>query len=214
MNCKTWVIKTFHYFCAINNTGFLALLIVKNLWDNEAVANLLLFNLGSTIAYWTIGITLLGESKISKTFKNIFTPSLIVLFLALFLVVTGINANIPGMVYKVAESGGNIALPLMLILIGAVLYPFPRINDVRDLAYLSVTRLILLPCISVFIINLLPLDYDIKKIIYVAALMPAGVTASILTRKYGGDPDFASKGSVITTICSIITIPIGLSLLL
>jgi predicted permease len=49
--------RTFLYFCAVNNYGFLPVVIVQNLWGGTAMlANLFFLTLGSTIATWTVGV--------------------------------------------------------------------------------------------------------------------------------------------------------------
>ncbi|OGV74057.1 MAG: hypothetical protein A3K19_04640 [Lentisphaerae bacterium RIFOXYB12_FULL_65_16] len=45
------------------------------------------------------------------------------------------------------------------------------------------------------------------------ALVPLPVSASIVTRRYGGSPDFAARAAVLTTLASIVTIPAALLLL-
>ena len=92
-------------------------------------------------------------------------------------------------------------------------YPFPKIIQKRTLAYLSFVRLILLPAAIILIIYFLPIPAGTKKIPYIVALMPVPVSSSIMVHRYGGDPDFASRGAVVTTVVSIITIPLSLLLL-
>jgi predicted permease len=113
----------------------------------------------------------------------------------------------------VADMVGRAAVPCILILIGASLYPFPGIHGKRDLAYLVFVRLFLLPLLFVSVLWMLPVAQDVRNIALVVALMPASVSSTILTRRYGGDPDFAARSAVVTTIASILTVPAWLYLL-
>ena len=212
-NKKPDFVKTFHHFCAVNNFGFLPIIIVYNLWGEIALARLFFFNLGSSIGFWTIGVALLGNSKLHKSYKSIITPTVVALFLALLLSITELNTYIPDIVLKISSTVGAAAIPCMLILIGASLYPFPVMKDKRDLAYLSLLRLILLPFLFIILVKLLPLNEDVKNIAYIVSLMPAAVTSTVLTRRYGGDPDFAAQAAVITTLLSIITVTLGLTII-
>ena len=207
------LIKTFHHCCAINNCGYLPILIVMKLWGTAGLANLFFFNLGSNIAYWTIGIGLLGESNIRSTAKNLLTPSLIALFLALVLSLTKLNLFIPNIALRICGSAGSASIPISLILIGASMYPFPSIRDKRDLMYLTFVRLVLLPALMIFLIWLLPVSADIKNIAFIVTLMPTAMSSMLLTRRFGGDSDFAARAAIITTTVSIVTIPLGLWLL-
>ncbi len=204
------LVKTFHHFCAINNYGFLPLIIVQNLMGTPAIALLFFFNLGSNIGYWTVGVALLGESDLRKAARNIVNPSIIALFIALGLSLTGFKAYVPAVIMKITGSAGAAAIPCMLILIGASIYPFPRLLQAGPLAYLCVVRLAILPAAFVALITALPLAADVRRIALIVALMPASVSSTIITRRYGGDPDFAARAAVLTTILSIFTVPLGL----
>ena len=134
--------KTFHHFCAVNNYVFLPIIIIQSIWGEPALAKFFFFNLGSTIGYWTIGVGLLGgEANVKKAIKNILSPTLVALFLALLLSMTGLSRFVPEVLLKISGSAGAIAVPLILILIGASMYPFPALHHKRDLAYLSLVRL-------------------------------------------------------------------------
>lgn len=204
--------KTFHHFCAISNYGFLPILILGDLWGGPAIAKLFFFNLGTEIGFWTIGIGTLS-GKIKGEVKNLISPNIIVLIFALTITLSGLSRFIPDIVLQITDRASVVPVPLMLILVGAGMYPFPKMLQKRDLAYLSFVRLILLPACLILIIYFLPIPMETKKIPYIVALMPVPVSSSIMTHRFGGDADFAARGAVVTTILSIITIPLSLLLL-
>ncbi|MDA0989755.1 MAG: AEC family transporter [Verrucomicrobia bacterium] len=65
--------RTFHHFCATNNFGFLPIIIVQQLWGTGALADLFIFNLGSSVGYWTIGVGLLGDRRQNSVMRNLIT---------------------------------------------------------------------------------------------------------------------------------------------
>ncbi len=169
--------------------------------------------LGCSVGYWTIGVGLLGGSNLKQGLKSMLTPTLLALFLALTLSISGLSAYVPDILVKLSSTVGAAALPLMLLLIGASMYGAPLMMHKRDLAYLPFVRLILLPALIIFIIQRLPLSNTVYNIVLIVSLMPVAVTSNILVRRYGGSPDFAAAAAVVTTLVSIITIPIGCMLL-
>ena len=207
------VVKTFHHFCAINNYGFLPIIIVQSLWGETGLANLFVFNLGSTVGYWTIGIGLLGEADWRKTARKIFSSNLIAVALALAVCLSGAKSHVPEVLLRITGSAGSATVPLMLLLIGASLYPLPSIRNKFDVAYITAVRLALLPFLAILILTALPLDRDVRNIAVIVALMPATVSSTIITRRYGGSPDYAARVAVVTTILSMVTIPVALTLL-
>jgi hypothetical protein len=102
----------------------------------------------------------------------------------------------------------------MLLLIGASLYDSKKVfENKRDIIYLSFIRLILIPLLSILLLWLLPLPDDAYRVAFVVAIMPVSVSTVVLTRKYGGSPDLAGQAALITTIASIISIPLLMMLI-
>jgi predicted permease len=57
------------------------------------------------------------------------------------------------------------------------------------------------------------LPTDVYAIAVIIALMPLAASSVIYTRIFGGEPDYAASSSLVTTIASIVTIPLALWLL-
>jgi hypothetical protein len=204
------VVQTFHYFCAINNFGFLPIVIVQNTWGETALAHLFIFNLGSQIGLWTLGVGLLGGKTRARTIQNALSPSLVALILALGICLADLQERVPKLVLEIARSGGSASVPLILILVGATLYRTPIKGGIRDIAYLGFVRLVLLPVLMIAMLFLLPLPPAVYPICLVVALMPVSVSATVLTRRYGGSPAFAATAALLTTLASLATVPLGL----
>lgn len=201
------LVRTFHHFCAINNYSFLPLVILANIFGEKSLVYLFLLNVGSSAGYWSIGVWLLDEGgNRREQLKNIFNPNLIALALAILTVLCGWSHYIPAVVIKAADTGGKAAMPCILILIGASIYPFPPLTNKRVLAYLALVRLGALPALYVAALYWLPLDPMVRAVSLIVALMPASVSSTIITRRYGGDPDFAGQAAVSTTVLSVASV--------
>ena len=213
-NQKPDLQKTFHHFCAVNNFGFLPIIIINNLWGQEMVANLFLLNAGSNLAYWTIGVGLLGESNLKSKLKKLITPSFIAVIIAIIFAFTGLQPKIPHFAWSAFTTVGNASVPCMLIIVGASLYPLPKISKKFELSYLLACRLVFIPLIYIVLIYFIPFDIETRKLSLILSLMPAALTSAVLTRIYGGDTEFAVQAVIFSTILSIITIPAWIYLLI
>lgn len=205
--------RTFHHFCAVNNFGFLPLIIAENLWGGEGLARVFFLNLGSNIGYWTIGIGLLGGDLRSAA-RNMFSPMLLTLLTSLGLAVAGGGAWVPGLIVDTAGLAGQAAVPLMLIVIGASLSAEGLRDHPRDMVYLTVVRLGLIPAVLLAILWHLPLAEDVRQLSAVVAIMPVAVSTVVITRRYGGSPDFAVRAALVTTVSALATVPLTLAWLL
>ncbi|MBN2643757.1 MAG: AEC family transporter [Victivallales bacterium] len=205
--------ETFHHFCIVNNYIFLPLIVISNLWGETYEPLLFLFNVGSTIGLWTIGIGVLTGSDLKRAVKNILSPNLLAVFLGF--IVVWLQIPLPGVVLKVANKSGGAAVPLILLLIGATLWGNIKniFDDKWDICYLTLCRLILIPLINIWIIKMIPMPLDIYRVAFVVSIMPVSVNTSVLTLRYGGNPELAGQAAVITTVVSIVTIPLLLYLL-
>lgn len=134
--------------------------------------------------------------------------------LSTFLSLSGWKTHIPHVLMSICSSVGKAAVPCYLITVGAGAYPFPSLRPRGLLAYLAVVRLVVLPALIVSIVRLLSLPRDVRSIAFVVALMPTAIGSATLARRYDGDPDFAGAAAVVTTIASLVTVPIGLALII
>ncbi|MBN2650839.1 MAG: AEC family transporter [Spirochaetales bacterium] len=200
--------RTFRHICAVNNFGFLPIILLPRLWGDQAVADLFVLNMGSYLASWTIGIALLGESHITAILKKMLSPTLIALVLALASVFFGLEKKIPIFFVDVCSELGASTVQLMLVLVGATLYQ-TKINFRQwDLWYVSILRVLVIPGISLLIIAALGLDFRLFRVVAILAIMPAAATSAVMTRTYGGDPEYAASVVLLTTLLSIGTIPL------
>ena len=203
--------RTLHHLCAVNNAIFLPVIIVDNLWGEAAVANLFFFSLGAALGLWTIGVALLGGGHtLGQLLRHLLTPTQIALLVALTLCLSEATAAIPGIVQQTTAFVGDAAIPIVLFLVGASLYPLPVFQP-RGLILLGTClRLIGIPLVLTVILQQLPLVDDVYNMAVVNAFMPAAAISTILTYRFGGDPQLAAGTVVTTTLLALVTVPLGL----
>jgi malate permease and related proteins len=199
---------TFHHFCAVNNYVFLPLIILQSLWGDKYVALLLIMNIGSTLGFWTVGVGILSGGCIKRTLKNIFSINLLTVVLALSFCF--LKIPVPELAANVFSKIGGAAVPLMLIIIGAAIWNSAHhlLKNKWDIIYLSLIRLIIIPLILVSILKLLPLPLEVFRVVFVVSIMPVSSSAVVFMRRFGGNPDLAAQAAVVTTLLSILTIPL------
>ena len=208
------VVRTFLYFCAVNNYGYLPIVIVQNLWGGQAMlANLFFLTLGSTIATWTVGVGVLGGTDIKQMVRNLLTPNLLATVAAILVSWAGWGHYIPRVVGHILVSAGSASVPMMLVLAGASLFKPAAWRISWQVVYVTLVRLFILPACAVVVLRLIPLPSDVYAISVIVALMPLAVSSVIYTRIFGGEPDFAASSSLVTTLVAIITVPIALWML-
>jgi hypothetical protein len=206
-------LRTFHHICAINNYVFLPIIVLANIWGERHVALILVMNVGSTIGFWTIGIlTLTGHSDWKDMLKSLFSVNIGAVALALAVCFLGIP--VPSAIGNAAKNLGDMSVPFMLLLIGVALAQNFRhvFTNAFDILWLSAVRLVLLPLIIVLLLKLLPLPAEVFQVAFVVALMPAASSSVLVARRYGGSSEMAGQAIIVTTLLSLVTIPVMMNL--
>ncbi|MDB6069587.1 MAG: hypothetical protein JWL81_758 [Verrucomicrobiales bacterium] len=202
--------RTFVHLCAMNNFIYLPIFIIQNSLPPGALADFFVFNLGSTIGFWTIGIfTLGGVTDWRRTLRHLISPPLLSMFLAIGLAWSGARGWLPASFLAVCRNTGSLSVPLMLIIIGATLQGAFRRDQTRDLVFITVLRLVVLPILYIAIIKALPLPPDLELLAVIVALMPTSAVSPVMARLYGGVPAFASAATLVTHLASLVTVPLA-----
>lgn len=202
--------KSFVFLNLVINYSFLPITIIFLTHGNAGLTLLFIHNIGCSIMHWTLGVHTLAEKSISsKTalLKIFFTPGTIAI--AIGIAGSFFRAHIPEFVTSTLSIVGQATIPIALIVAGGVIANVPMHikKDLRELGLLVFTRMLVLPAIGIGIINLFDLPELARQVALTVAIMPSASTAPIFVQIYGGNTSFATKGFVITTLCSLVTIP-------
>lgn len=192
-----------------SNCGFMAIPLLSAAVGSDGVfygsAYLAVF----TILNWTHGICLysgsLKEISIKRILKN---PGIIGTVIAIILFVAGIKLP-----YVIGESVSYIAAlntPLAMIVTGAYLtkVDFKKALKNTSIYGVSVLRLVVIPIIAVIIAKLAGIEPLIAKSVLISAACPTAAIAALFATKYNLDSTYAAEAVSVTTILSVITIPL------
>lgn len=155
-----------------------------------------------------------GDDKRKFNIKDVLNTGVIAAIIALIIFLFGIN--VPGVVQEVLSMIGEITIPLSMILIGSSLALIPLkyvFSDIK-IYLISFIKLIVMPAITYFIARLFTSDNFLIAQLTIATALPAGSMIVMLTTQYKGNVKTASVGVFITTVLSVITIPLMVYLLL
>ena len=209
--------RTFVHIASVNNFGFLPIYIIANLieaglMDVEMLALLFVFNLGSMVGFWTIGVITLSGGASKEIARNLLSPSLVAILVAIGIAHFGGKEWMPEIIMKTAKAAGGVSVPLMLIITGATLRGAFRQERIRDVAYTTAVRNLIIPGMCIVLASYLPFSNNARFLWTVVAVMPAAATTPIMARVYGGSVEFGSAVVVVSTVFGIVSIPLGLYL--
>ena len=126
-----------------------------------------------------------------------------------------LRVPLPALVTESLKAIGVCNTALSMILVGSIVADMNMdLLHHRDTLYFSAVRLVLLPLAVLLVCNLLKVEVLVRNVSVILTAMPAGATTSILALKYGDDAAFASACTALTTVLSLIAVPIWCMVLL
>ena len=196
------------YGTLVSNSGFAGLPVVSGAYGDEGLFLGSLFIIPTRILMWSAGISLFTRADAKQAVKKVLlNPGIIAVEVGLVRMLFQIP--LPHFVDTAVDNLGGCTSPLAMALVGAILVDVP-LKTVFDLKsfYLVAVRQFLLPGICLAALRLLHVDPLTIGVSVVITGMPIGSTTAILAQKYVADAKFASKCVFISTLTSLVTVPI------
>ena len=200
----------FELLIAVVNNMFIALPVVEALFGSEAVFYCSLSCIPFNIILYTYGVYRLhgGGGKESIRLKDIFTVPLIATFVAL--VVFMLHPPVPGVLRELAGTMAAATMPLSMIVIGSSLGSVGLLDAFRNwkLYIMCFIRLLVCPLLVWLLLGFVTDDLVLKVTSTIIAASPSAVIVSVLAIQYDKDAVFTSEGILLSTVFSMLTIPL------
>lgn len=196
------------YGTLITNAGFAGMPLVEAAYGGAGLLFASIFIIPNRIFMWSAGVSLFSQKKnLKQSLKVLAHPAMIAVYLGLARMLTGVT--LPTFLDTALKSMGGCVSSLSMILVGAILadVPIRLVLDKRAL-YLSAVRLLLLPGLTLAALKLAGFDPMATAVAVTLTAMPVGTTTALLAERYGCDGLFGSKCVFMTTILSLITVPV------
>ena len=194
----------------ISNAGFIGMPIAESFFGSVGLMYASIYLVPIRISLWTLGLSFYTKEKdIMAGIKKVAAhPCLVAIYIGLVLLVGDIHLAEP--VAMTVLMLGKCTTPVVMILIGVM------IGEVEDLSSIfkglvvrySLLRLFVIPAIMYGLVRLLHVNTLVGGIAVILAAMPAATTTSILAAKYEGDYILGTEMVVLSTLMSLISIPI------
>ena len=221
-------LKCLRYASVFSNCGFMGLPFLQSVFaGTDSLGEILIYGAiilaVFNILNWTFGVYIMtGERSSVSVKKIVLNPVIISLLLGFILFITVrvpiVDVAPEGSVTdkiltKLMDSLGflsNMVTPLSMIVIGIRLANINVKNLFLDkYAYFSsAAKLILMPLVCILGVAFLPVSIEIKYTVFFLLSMPTAASVTLFAVQFGGDGDSASVMALLSTILSIITIPL------
>lgn len=207
--------RTYQLMLDYSNVGFMGLPIVSSVYGPESVFYATIIMMVYSLHMFTVGITILnGKVESPKVLlKNLCTPGIVASLLAFVIVLLRIKAPEP--IVGLLSSVGSITTPLAMMIIGSQLgkVNFIQVLMNRSLYLMTFFRLVVFPFVLFVVLHLFMGDIMAVNVAVIQMGLPVGGNVTMLCSMYDSDTALAAQGTCMSTIWSLLTIPIMLSLI-
>ena len=212
---KDWPV----YECMVvfANTGFMGYPVLLDVFGQEAVFYASLIHMAFNFFVYTYAIMCLTKSDDSEfklNFKQLLTPGIVLIFIGILIYLFDIQ--LPSVLMDTINSVGSLTAPLSMMMIGSSLAVYPikdSFTDCRSYVFAFV-RLIIVPFVTMIVCRLLHINPYYANITIITNAMPVGSMVLMPATQYNANVKIVTRNIVVSTLLSVITIPIVVATML
>ncbi len=198
-----------------NNATFLGYPIVSNTFGQEGILAYCGFIIAFNIALFSYGIYLFKHQIDKKLIKETVTnPNIIAVLVGMIIFLAAIK--LPSFFTDAVQFVGNATTPLSVICVGFMLSHanFKKLLRKWSLSIPALLQLIIGPLATFFILRLLHFPTEVISVCTLIQALPTATSLSLFATKYGGNDIESSELVALSTLISVVTMPIMVALLL
>lgn len=204
-------IGVWRFLLCFPNVGFIGYPLVEAIFGHTGLFYAVILVMPFNLLNYSLGPLMLS-GKIRFHWKQLLSPCILMALLTLVLTLAGIH--VPPMIGAMAEIVGDVNIPLSLLVLGSMLAGMSArkvLTSVR-MWILSAVRLLAMPAALGVVLHLMGTDPLVLGVAVAQMAMPVAVNGTMLCLEFDGDVEAMAQVTFMTTVLSIVTIPLAVSL--
>ena len=197
------------------NCGFMGIPIITSLYPEQGGLYIAMYTVIDQLALWTVGTDLTSpvdntnKLSTSQRFRKMLNPATIAILAGVFVVLTGVK--LPSIIVTALAKTGAAASPLAMVYLGGV-FCYIKIIDYLKLKEVYVTivvKMLLLPILVYSILShISAVNQNVAVTIGILCALPTMSSVAMMAESQHSDSDYATGFIFVTTLISIITLPV------
>lgn len=203
--------KVLRFGTVFANCGFMAIPLLSALVGDLGVFFGTSFVAVFNILVWSYGVVLMsGDKKALTPKKLILNPGIIGSVLGLVVFFTNIHDKIPTVISEPISFMAALNTPLPMIIIGYHLANSNLLESIKNLKVIfsMVLRLLIFPALVLGVMYLCGIRGEVLVACTISASVPTAANTTMFSSKFGADTALSVSMVSLSTILSLITIPI------
>lgn len=194
---------------SVTNTMFIGVPVAEPVFGSQAVFYIALSCIPFNVFLYTYGVWRMNRSgeRARLSWRDMVSVPLIATLAALLIFI--LKVPMPRVVKELCSTLSAATVPMSMLVIGASLGRVSLLDAFREknLYFVSLVRLVLVPLLTFPVLKLITADPVLLGAMVIVAGCPSAVMVTVLAIQYGRDAEYTSKGILLNTLLSVVTLP-------
>ena len=197
------------------NCGFMGIPIITALYPEQGGLYIAMYTVIDQLALWTVGMDLTApvdnakKLSTSQRLRKMINPATVAILAGVFVVLTGIK--LPSIVVTALAKTGAAASPLAMVYLGGV-FCYIKIIDylkLKEVYATIVVKMLFLPILVYAVLSHIPVvNQNVAVTIGILCALPTMSSVAMMAESQHSDSDYATGFIFVTTLLSIVTLPV------
>lgn len=197
------------YCCIYSNCAFIGIPLVSAVYGVEGVFYVTAYITVFNLLMWSHGIALMDScGKRNFVRKVLFSPTILATILGMIVFFTQIS--VPKVILEPVRYIGSLNTPLAMIVSGVTIAQSNFLQGLKDkrIYWIAFIKLLLVPVMVLGFFFLFHIEQKALMSTILVGACPTATASTLLAIQYGRDEKYASRIFGITTIFSVVTLPL------
>lgn len=205
----------YRFMFAFGNINFIGIPVATSLFGTYAIFYISVLTIPFNLMIFLLGQIFISscnkdksERKVTFNWRMVLSPALSATYIVIILVFFQIQT--PKLVGEAIHLVGYMTIPASLLVIGSTLADIKVLEMFGNwrIYVMSLLKLLAIPALIYVIYSLTPFDKKYTDVLVILSAMPVASYGTMICLKEGISPKVMSQGTFMSTLLSIITIPI------
>ena len=194
---------------SVTNTMFIGVPVAEPVFGSQAVFYIAMSCIPFNVLLYTYGVWRMNQSgeRVKLHLKDMGSVPLIATVAALLIFV--LDIPVPAVAKELCSTLSAATMPMSMLVIGSSLGRVSLLDAFKEksLYFVSLVRLVLVPLLTLPVLRLITADPVLLGAMVIIAGCPSGIVVTVLAIQYGRDAEYTSKGILLNTVLSMVTLP-------
>ncbi len=196
------------YVTMCPNAAFLGIPVTEGIWGADGVLLATIFLLPQRVFMWSVGLGFFTSGSGRDVWKKLLTNHCI-LAMMIGLVLMFTQWTLPVPVQATLSSLSRCTTGLSMFLVGMIISQIHRSDFIDPMILrISALRLAVLPAVILLACRLFRAEATAASVSVLLTAMPAGTTTALIAARYNRAEAFAASVVTVSTLLSLVTIPL------